>query len=88
MLSEVEAIVVVGAKNSNDTIELAEQCRAAGRATFHIQSAHGLDPLAFGTFSSVGLTAGIPTPEEIIDEVHLQLLVIASRQYFINQGVC
>lgn len=74
LLGEVEAMVVVGGKNSNNTRELVGRCRERGLPAFHIQSAADIDPHWFEGIETVGLTAGTSTLDETIEEVHEALL--------------
>lgn len=76
LLTQVEAVVVVGGSNSNNTRELVERCRRANRPVVHVQSAADLDPEWFAGFASVGLTAGTSTLDRTIDEVERALVRI------------
>jgi 4-hydroxy-3-methylbut-2-enyl diphosphate reductase len=79
LLDQVEAVVVVGGRNSNNTRELVERCRERGRPVVHLQSAAELDPGWFKGFATVGLTAGTSTLDRTIDEVHQALVWIGSH---------
>jgi 4-hydroxy-3-methylbut-2-enyl diphosphate reductase len=70
LLDQVEAMVVVGGRNSNNTRELAARCRQRGVPALHVQSAADLDPGWFAGFETVGLTAGTSTLDSTIQEVH------------------
>jgi 4-hydroxy-3-methylbut-2-enyl diphosphate reductase len=70
LLDQVDAMVVVGGRNSNNTRQLVLRCRERGLPTFHVQGAADLRPEWFDGFGTVGLTAGTSTLEETIDEVH------------------
>lgn len=76
LLSQVEAVVVVGGLNSNNTRELVRRAESRGLPAIHIQTADDLDPDWFETFTRIGLTAGTSTPQTTIEEVHERLLVI------------
>jgi 4-hydroxy-3-methylbut-2-enyl diphosphate reductase len=78
LLEKVDAVVVVGGRNSNNTRELASRCRERGKPVLHIQSAADLDPDWFRHFASVGLTAGTSTLAETVDEVYRALVWIAT----------
>ncbi len=78
LLGRVDAVVVVGGRNSNNTRELAELCRRQGRPVLHVQSAAELDPAWFHGFAVVGLTAGTSTLDRTIDEVHRALVRLGS----------
>jgi 4-hydroxy-3-methylbut-2-enyl diphosphate reductase len=76
LLEEVEAVVVVGGRNSNNTRELVERCRGRGRPVFHVATVADLDRPALEEYAVVGLTAGTSTLDRTIDEVHRALLEI------------
>jgi 4-hydroxy-3-methylbut-2-enyl diphosphate reductase len=73
LLPLVDALVVVGGKNSNNTRELAALCRDRGVPAFHVQSAADLDANWFRGLRVVGLTAGTSTLDETIQEVRQAL---------------
>jgi 4-hydroxy-3-methylbut-2-enyl diphosphate reductase len=79
LLDRVEAVVVVGGRNSNNTRELVARCRDRGRPALHVQSVDELDPAWFKGFATVGLTAGTSTLPETIEEVHRALVWIGTR---------
>jgi len=80
LLEQVEAVVVVGGHNSNNTRELVARCREHGVPALHIQSASDLDPAWFDGFEIVGLTAGTSTLDATIDEVHQALAALESAR--------
>jgi 4-hydroxy-3-methylbut-2-enyl diphosphate reductase len=65
----VDMMIVAGGKNSANTTQLANQCRAMGVGTCHIETAGELDPAWFEGVESVGITAGASTPDWIIEEI-------------------
>lgn len=69
LAKRVDAMVVIGGKNSSNTTRLYEICRESCPQTFHVESAAELDPLWFIGVSNVGVTAGASTPEEQITAV-------------------
>jgi len=69
----VDAMVVVGGRNSANTNRLREICEAGGVPTYHIETADELDPSWFAGVDTVGLTAGASTPDWIIKEVKERL---------------
>ena len=73
LLPLVDAVVVVGGRNSNNTRELAALCRDRGVPAFHVQSAADLDEHWFRGCRVVGLTAGTSTLDETIEEVRQAL---------------
>ncbi len=84
LISEVQAVVVVGGRDSNNTRQLAETCRAAGKIAFHIERASDLNPEDFTNIAMVGLTAGTSTLRETVAEVLHRLEQISSTQTMQN----
>lgn len=70
---QVEAMFVVGGRNSANTNRLAEICREEGVPTYHIETAAEIRPEWVKGMQVVGLTAGASTPEWIIEEVKSRL---------------
>ena len=69
LAGEVDAIVVIGGRNSANTTHLAEICAAECPRTHHVESAAELDPAWFADCETVGVTAGASTPDNQIDSV-------------------
>ena len=69
MADQVDAVVVVGGRNSGNTRRLAELCEARQPRTYHVESAGELDPAWFRGLTVVGITAGASTPPEQIKAV-------------------
>jgi 4-hydroxy-3-methylbut-2-enyl diphosphate reductase len=67
--ARVDAMVVIGGRNSSNTTRLAEVCALMCPKTFHIESAEELDSAQFEGCSVVGVTAGASTPEDQIAAV-------------------
>jgi 4-hydroxy-3-methylbut-2-enyl diphosphate reductase len=70
---QVQAMFVVGGRNSANTNRLVEICEETGVPTYHIETAAEIDPRMVSGMTSVGLTAGASTPQWIIDEVRRRL---------------
>ena len=73
LAGEVDAIVVVGGRNSSNTTRLADICAASCPRTYHIESPDEVDPAWFAGCESVGVTAGASTPEAHIAAVVARL---------------
>lgn len=73
LIGKVDALVVVGGSNSNNTRQLAELARERLVPVVQVQAPCELDPSWFTGFEVVGLTAGTSTPDGVIDEVHAAL---------------
>lgn len=65
----VDAMVVVGGKNSSNTQKLFEICKKECENTCYIQTLEDLDLSKLRSINSVGITAGASTPNKIIEEV-------------------
>lgn len=66
LADEVDAIVVIGGRNSSNTTRLADICAAVCPRTHHVEAPGELDPAWFAGCESVGVTAGASTPEDQI----------------------
>lgn len=69
LLPQVDAMVVIGGKASNNTHKLAELCEKAGRRTLRVSDAAELRADFFAGCRRVGVTAGTSTPDATIDDV-------------------
>ena len=69
LAGEVDAMVVIGGRNSSNTTRLAEICEATCPRAFHIESADEIDPAWFEGCEVIGVTAGASTPENQISAV-------------------
>ena len=79
LLAECDTIVVVGGRNSNNTLQLVAAAIAAGCATFHIERDEELEPQWFRTAENVGLVAGTSTLKESVGAVRTRLLQFAGQ---------
>ncbi len=65
---EVDAMIVVGGKNSSNTIKLYNVC-CENCPSYHIENASELYQLDLNNADKIGITAGASTPAYIIKEV-------------------
>lgn len=70
LAKKVEILIVVGGKNSANTMRLAELGRNAGCVTYHIETAAELEQEWFKDKRTAGITAGASTPGWLIEEVY------------------
>lgn len=77
LLGTCDTMVVVGGRNSNNTLQLVAAARTSGLTVFHIENAEQLRPGWFSAGSAVGLTAGTSTLKETVAEVLARLESIA-----------
>ena len=79
----VDAVIVVGGRNSGNTQRLVEVAQQTGKPTFHIETEADLDSLDLNALSSashIGITAGASTPNWIIKKVCRALEELPYRQ--------
>jgi len=69
MGASVDAMIVVGGKNSANTARLTEQIEQSGTPVFQVETDEEIDPSWFKDFEVVGITAGASTPNWIIQRV-------------------
>ena len=69
LIEECDTLVVVGGRNSNNTLQLVAAATAAGRAVHHIERAAELRVEWFRDAQIVGLTAGTSTLKETVATV-------------------
>lgn len=66
----VEAMIVIGGRNSSNTQKLYDICKDECSHTYFVQTLVDLKTQCFPHVRSVGITAGASTPNNIIEEVH------------------
>jgi 4-hydroxy-3-methylbut-2-en-1-yl diphosphate reductase len=84
LIADCDTLVIVGGRNSNNTLQLVAAAETAGRRAFHIERTSELSASWFRSSQVVGLTAGTSTLKETVAEVHDRLLAFAaenSRQH-------
>jgi 4-hydroxy-3-methylbut-2-enyl diphosphate reductase len=69
LLPQCDAIVVVGGAHSNNTQQLVNVAKEAGKPVVHVQSVQQIEPAWIAQFGTIGVTAGTSTPDELIDKV-------------------
>jgi 4-hydroxy-3-methylbut-2-en-1-yl diphosphate reductase len=77
LIRQVQLVVVVGGRESNNTRQLVQTCRLAGKPAFHIERSDELIPEWFVGVKTVGLTAGTSTLPETVAAVHQRLLQLS-----------
>ena len=80
LAAEVQAMIVVGGKNSSNTRELAVKCREVCPDTIHVADADELEADYVDWLrgrASIGVTGGTSTPETDLEEVRDRVLALA-----------
>jgi len=80
LIAQADTIVVVGGRHSNNTHQLVQTCRAAGRHTIHVERPEELNPADFSDSEVVGLTAGTSTLPATVTAVWRRLQEISSAK--------
>lgn len=69
LAEKVDAVLVVGARNSSNSNRLRELGEAAGVPAYLVEEPAEFDLSVLSGASSVGITAGASAPEELVDEL-------------------
>ena len=69
LASKVDAMIVVGGRNSANTTRLARLCEQKCQ-TYHVETATEILPEWFTKIKKIGITAGASTPDWVIKEVY------------------
>lgn len=85
LIGQVDVLVVVGGKNSNNTRQQALMAEAAGTPAFHVQGPGDLQAEWFEGCERVGLSAGTSTMDESIDAVEAGLRRIGEELGLVGQ---
>jgi 4-hydroxy-3-methylbut-2-enyl diphosphate reductase len=68
--AQSDLVIVVGSKNSSNSVRLVEVAREAGAgAAYLVDDAGSIDPAWLAEASTVGLTSGASAPEELVTGV-------------------
>jgi 4-hydroxy-3-methylbut-2-en-1-yl diphosphate reductase len=78
MACQVEVVIVVGGRSSNNTRELVQTCARYCARVHHVETDADVRPEWFAAAQIVGLTAGTSTPDEIIDGVEARIRQVTS----------
>ena len=73
MLPEVDAVLIIGGKESANTQRLLVITQESGKPCVLIENADEI-PSSFFTYETIGLSAGASTPDSVIDEIETLLL--------------
>jgi 4-hydroxy-3-methylbut-2-enyl diphosphate reductase len=76
LAESVDAVIVVGGRESGNTLRLFEIAQQTGKPAFHVENETdlaGIDLKALGSVRSIGITAGASTPNWVIRKVVMAL---------------
>ncbi|MCR4923976.1 MAG: 4-hydroxy-3-methylbut-2-enyl diphosphate reductase [Lachnospiraceae bacterium] len=69
LAEKMDAILIIGGTKSSNTRKLYEICLKECKNSFFVQNVSGMDLVKIKAASSIGITAGASTPNNIIQEV-------------------
>jgi 4-hydroxy-3-methylbut-2-enyl diphosphate reductase len=68
LASEVDLVLVIGSRNSENSNQLCKVARARGTAAHLIDDYHSIDPSWLAGVERVGITSGASVPERLVQE--------------------
>lgn len=74
---EVDVVIVVGSRNSENSNQLCEVAKTQGKTTYLVDDHHAIDPAWLVGVKRVGITSGASVPERLVQE---------AVEYFQQQG--
>ena len=83
LTESVDAVIVVGGRNSGNTKRLVEIARQSGKPAFHIESETDLTAIdleALTSATQIGITAGASTPNWVIKKVYRALEAVLFKR--------
>jgi 4-hydroxy-3-methylbut-2-enyl diphosphate reductase len=85
LAQSVDAVIVVGGRNSGNTKRMVDIARQSGKPAFHVESEADLTAIDLEALSSarqIGITAGASTPNWVIKKVYraLEALLFKRKQ--------
>jgi len=69
LLAEIELLLVVGSRNSSNSLRLVEVARSGGVEAHLIEDASGIDEAWLDGVTTVGVTSGASAPERLVRDV-------------------
>ena len=69
MAPECDLVLVVGSRNSSNSVRLVEVARAAGCQAHLVPEASAIDPAWFEGVDTVGISSGASAPEWLVDKL-------------------
>src|SRR5207244_3097521 len=66
---QVDAVIVVGGRQSANTARLRQICEEEGVPAYHVETADEMCPEWLAGKETIGVTAGASTPDWLIEEV-------------------
>ena len=80
LCSQVDALVVIGGRESGNTRRLVQIARECNTPAFHVETGADLDKRALAQYQLIGVTAGASTPSWLIKDVVREIESIRSTK--------
>jgi 4-hydroxy-3-methylbut-2-enyl diphosphate reductase len=77
LAGEVDLVLVIGSRNSENSNQLCKVARACGRTAYLVDDHHAIDPRWIAGVERVGITSGASVPERLVQK---------TTEYFRKQG--
>jgi 4-hydroxy-3-methylbut-2-enyl diphosphate reductase len=87
LTGEVDALIVVGSRNSSNSNRLRETAERRGISAWRVDSAAELSPEWFDDKRCIGITAGASAPEALVREVVARLRALGADEVRECEGV-
>lgn len=87
LIDKIDILIVIGGKNSNNTLQLCKIAEESGIDYKHIQCPDEINPRWFFSKSAVGISAGASTSDEMIIRVNKRINKINEYFEFLNKTV-
>ena len=87
MAEEVDAVLVVGSRNSSNSNRLREVAELRGVPAWLVDNAEAIDPSWLEGKSRIGITAGASAPEVLVDEVVERVRALGANSVRTLEGV-
>lgn len=87
MAPQVDAVIVVGSKNSSNSNRLREVAAARNVPAWLVDNAAGIDPAWLADKRRVGVTAGASAPEVLVQEVIARIRELGAKTVRTLEGV-
>ena len=73
LAKKVEAIIIVGGRNSSNTKQMVKVCQLMGVKTYFVEKEEDINYQEIKKLNSIGITGGTSTPEETIRKISKML---------------
>ncbi len=80
LAKKVDAVVVIGGRNSANTRRLRDICQAVGIPAYHIETADEIEISWFDDINIIGITAGASTPDWLIEDVVKRVVTLTGAE--------